>query len=87
MSVIHALQSATPEEFRKVQKVLDDRALNGVTHADILGILVRYGSIEYANGKAMEYAEAARFDLREFPDNEYKRALQWIPDFVVAREK
>jgi octaprenyl-diphosphate synthase len=87
MSVIHALQSATPDEFRKVQKVLDDRALNGVTHADILGILNRYGSIEYANGKASEYAEAARFDLREFPDSEYKRALLWIPDFVVARDK
>ena len=87
MSVIHSLQSATPDEFRKVQKVLDDRALNGVTHTDILGILNRYGSIEYANGKATEYAEAARFDLREFPDNEYKRALLWIPDFVVAREK
>ena len=87
MSVIHSLQSATPDEFRKVQKVLDDRALNGITHTDILGILNRYGSIEYANGKATEYAEAARFDLREFPDNEYKRALLWIPDFVVAREK
>jgi octaprenyl-diphosphate synthase len=87
MAVIHALQSASAEEHRKIQKVLDDRALNGVTHADILEILDRYGSIEYANGRATEYAEAARFDIRDFPDNEYKRALQWVPDFVVAREK
>ena len=87
MAVIHAFQNATPEERRKVQKVLDDRSLNGVTHGDILEILNKYGSLEYANGRAMEYAEAARFDIREFPDSEYKRALQWIPDFIVAREK
>jgi octaprenyl-diphosphate synthase len=87
MAVIHALQGASAEEHRKIQKVLDDRALNGVTHSDILEILNRYGSIEYANGRAAEYAEAARFDIRDFPDNEYKRALQWVPDFVVAREK
>lgn len=87
MAVIHAYQHATPEEQRKVQKVLDERALNGVTHGDILEILNRYGSLEYANGRAMQYAEAARHDLREFAESEYKRALLWIPDFVVAREK
>jgi octaprenyl-diphosphate synthase len=36
---------------------------------------------------AAEYSEAARKDLEKFPENEFKRALLWIPDFVVAREK
>ena len=87
MAVIHAFQNATPDERRKIQKVLDDRALNGITHRDILDILNRYGSIEYAHARAKEYAEAARVDIRDFPENEYRRALQWIPDFVVIREK
>ena len=87
LAVIHAYEHATPDEQRKIQKVLDDRALNGVTHGDVLGILNRYGSLEFANGKAIEYAEAGRQDLAGFPDSEFKRALLWIPDFVVAREK
>ena len=87
MAVIHAYQHATPEEQRKVQKVLDDRALNGVTHGDILAILERYGSLEFANTMAAEYAEAGRKDLESFPENEFRRALLWVPDFVVAREK
>jgi len=87
LAVIHAYERATLDEQRKVQKVLDDRALNGVTHGDILAILNRYGSLEFANSMAAEYSEAARKDLEQFPENEFKRALLWIPDFVVAREK
>ncbi len=87
LAVIHAYQHATHEEQKKIQKVLDDRALNGVTHGDILAILNRYGSLEFANAKATEFSDAARRDLQDFPDNEFKRALLWIPDFVVAREK
>lgn len=87
LAVIHAHEHGAADERRKIQKVLDDRALNGISHADILSILNRHGSLEFANNAALQYAEAARQDLRDFPENEFKRALLWIPDFVVAREK
>lgn len=87
MAVIHALERCTAEERAKIQTVLRDRAFNGVTHADILEILNRYGSVEAANASAAEYAESARQSICEFPDSEIKRALLWAPEFVVAREK
>jgi octaprenyl-diphosphate synthase len=87
MAVIHALERCTPEERRKIATVLTDRAFNGVTHADILAVLNRYGSLEAANARATEYADAARKAICTFPDSEIKRALLWAPDFVVAREK
>ena len=87
MAVIHALERCTPEERRKIATVLTDRAFNGVTHADILAVLNRYGSLEAANARAAEYADAARKAICTFPDSEIKRALLWAPDFVVAREK
>ncbi len=87
MAVIHALERCTAEERAKIQTVLEDRAFNGVTHADILEILNRYGSVEAANASAAEYAESARQSICEFPDSEIKRALLWAPEFVVAREK
>ena len=31
--------------------------------------------------------EQSRLALASLPDSEYKRALLWVPDFVVAREK
>jgi octaprenyl-diphosphate synthase len=87
MAVIHALERSTPDETRKIETVLRDRAFNGVTHSDILSILNRYGSVEAANACAAQYAESARNAICQFPDSEIKRALLWAPEFVVAREK
>jgi len=87
MAVIHALERCTAQEREKIATVLRDRAFNGVTHADILAILNRYGALEAANARAAQYAEAARKAICTFPDSEIKRALLWAPDFVVAREK
>jgi octaprenyl-diphosphate synthase len=87
MSVIHALERCDAGERKQIEKILRDRAFNGVTHADILAILNRYGSLEFAAAEAARYAEAARQAICVFPDSEIKRALLWAPDFVVAREK
>ena len=87
MAVIHALERCTAPERAKIEKILEDRAFNGVTHADILGILERYGSLEAASVRAAQYAESARKSICFFPDSEIKRALLWAPEFVVAREK
>ena len=87
MSIIHALERCSLEERRHIETVLRDRAFNGVTHAEILDILNRYGSLDVAHDKAAHYAESARKAICTFPDSEFKRALLWAPDFVVAREK
>jgi len=87
MAVIHALERCTPAERKKIATVVEQRAFNGVSHADILDILSRYGSVEYATAAAMQYAESARKAICTFPDTEIKRALLWAPEFVVAREK
>src|SRR6201981_4136556 len=87
MAGIHALERCTPEERGQVEKILQDRAFNGVTHADILAILQRYGSLDVASSRAAQYAESARNSICFFPDSEINGALLWAPDCVVAREK
>jgi len=87
MAVIHALERCTPAERGKIETILRDRAFNGVTHAQILEILQRYGSLDAATSRASEYAQSARRAICTFPDSEIKRALLWAPEFVVAREK
>jgi octaprenyl-diphosphate synthase len=87
LAVIHALERCTAEERAKIQTVLEQRAFNGVTHQDILSILKRYESIRAANQEAAKYAQHAVEQLKDFPGNDFKRALLWIPQFVVAREK
>ena len=87
MAVIHSMERCGPAERQLIEKVLRERALNGVKHTDVLEVLNRYRSLEYATAQATEYAEAAIRDLQSFPDNEFKRALLWVPQFVVARQK
>jgi octaprenyl-diphosphate synthase len=87
MAVIHALERCTPEERSKIETILREMSFNGVTHAHILEILQRYGSLDAANQRAAHYAESARKAIGTFPDSEIKRALLWAPEFVVAREK
>jgi octaprenyl-diphosphate synthase len=87
LSVIHALEHCTAAERGQIETILRNRAFNGVSHAEILTILNRYGSLEYASNEAARYAESARQAISMFPDSEIKRALLHAPDFVVAREK
>jgi octaprenyl-diphosphate synthase len=87
MAVIHALEHCTPREKKLIATVLQERAFDGVTHTEILEVLNRYGSLEAASARAMQYAELARNAICSFPASEIKRALLWAPEFVVAREK
>ena len=87
MAVIHALDRCTPGERKLIATVLDERCFASVSHRDVLAILERYGSVDYAMASANEHAEQARRAVGHFPDSEIKRALLWIPDFVVGREK
>jgi octaprenyl-diphosphate synthase len=87
MAVIHALERCTPRERKMIETVVRERAFEGVTHGEVLEILNRYGSLDAANQRALQYATLARNAICSFPDGEIKRALLWAPEFVVAREK
>ncbi|HEV7218676.1 MAG: polyprenyl synthetase family protein [Terriglobales bacterium] len=87
MAVIHSLERCTASERQLIANVVDERAVDGDTHAEVLDILNRYGSLEAAHDCALRYAELARNAICNFPDGEIKRALLWAPEFVVARDK
>jgi octaprenyl-diphosphate synthase len=87
LSVIHSIDHGTAKDRQIIQRVLDDRSFENVSRQQIREILVRNGSVEYARTVADRYAEQSRQALAPLADSEFKRALLWVPDFVVAREK
>ncbi|MGA8531593.1 MAG: polyprenyl synthetase family protein [Acidobacteriaceae bacterium] len=88
LAVIHTLENgSTPAERAAIQTVLDDHNFERVSHEEILRILNRNQSMRYAMQSAFAYAATAQTALAVLPDSEYKRALQWMPEFVVARQK
>jgi octaprenyl-diphosphate synthase len=87
LAVIHALENGSAAERDAIQTVLTSQNFETVTHTEILAILTRHGSVDYAMNTAFQHAEAARAALSDLPDSDFKRALLWVPDFVVARDK
>ena len=87
LAVVHALEHGTPEERADILAVIEDQGFERIRHERILAILQRNGSLDYAIQVADAHAEAARGNLSGLPDSEFKRALLWVPDFVVSREK
>ncbi len=87
LAVIHSADHGTAADRKAIRRVLDDRSFENVSRQQIREILVRNGSVEYAMAAADRYAEQSRQALAPLPESEYKRALLWVPDFVVAREK
>ena len=87
LSVIHSFDHGTARDRQAIQRVLDDRSFERVSREQIQQILARNGSVEYAMAAAERHAEESRKALAPLPDSEFKRALLWVQDFVVAREK
>jgi octaprenyl-diphosphate synthase len=87
LSVIHSFDHGRASDRQTIQRVLDDRSFENVSRQQIQEILIRNGSVEYAMSVADRYAEQSRIALAPMPESEFKRALLWVPDFVVARDK
>jgi octaprenyl-diphosphate synthase len=87
LAIIHALERGTGADREAIRTVLADRSFGQVSHGEILEILRRHGSLDYAMDTACAYAEAARQSIEELPESEYKRALLWVPGFVTSRDR
>jgi len=84
---VHTLERGTAHEREAIRMVLEDLSFERTSHQEVLKILDRHGSVQYALDSAFQYAEVARAALAGLPESDYKRALLWMPDFVVARDK
>jgi octaprenyl-diphosphate synthase len=87
LAVIHSMDHGTAADRQSIQRVLDDRSFDNVCREQIQEILARNGSVAYAMSVADRYAEQSREALASLPESDFKRALLWVPDFVVARDK
>ncbi len=87
LAVIHALERGTGADREAIRTVLADRSFGRVTHAQILEILNRHGSLAYAMDTAFAHAEAARLSIADLPPSEAKQALLWLPGFVTTRDR
>ena len=86
LPLIAALERATPAESDRVHSVLKRHAAEPGEIEEIRLLVERYGGVEYALGRAQDYARSAKQALDAFPDGPDKETLLLVADYVVERD-
>ncbi len=74
------------EGRRLVAKVLEERGFLSVRPEQITKLVKDTGALTRASHLARDYVKHAKAALEELPDNEYRRALLAVPDFILERK-
>jgi len=86
LPLIYALSSGDAAGQDLVTKVLEDKGFDRVSPGQIAALVNESGALDRARRLACDYAAKAKAALEPLPDSEYRRALLWIPDFILERE-
>jgi octaprenyl-diphosphate synthase len=86
LPLIYALADAGHKEHSMVAAVLAEREFATTRPEQILDFVRSSGALDRARALAHDYAIQAKASLPDSPDNEYRRALLAVPDFLLDRE-
>jgi octaprenyl-diphosphate synthase len=86
LPLIYALATGEAAGRELVANVLEDKGFDRVSPAQITALVNETGALDRARQLACDYAAKAKTSLDSLPDSEYRRALLWIPDFILERD-
>jgi geranylgeranyl pyrophosphate synthase len=87
LPLIAMLKRSSPAERERVRTLLRRPTLSPDEVEEIRLLVVEHAGVEYALGRAHDYAQAAKGDLEAFPASEERETLALIADFVVDRDR
>ena len=87
LPLIHLLNHCSGDEKRKILRLLRSKKKNEKDLEEIKNAVVRSGGMDYSREKMNEYKTRALELLHQFPDNEGRRALEQIIEYIINREK
>ena len=85
LPLIHALEQTNGTTRHHILKQVRRSRNNADALREVIDFVHASGGIEYAHRKMMEYKENAIDTLKSFPDNEYKKSLLQLADYIVER--
>ena len=86
LPLVYALERATRDERRLVEKILEQRSYDEVPFARILDLLEKYQGIERVRERAQAFTDKARSLIAEFAESPYQRALLAVTELVTERD-
>ncbi|MGH7395636.1 MAG: polyprenyl synthetase family protein, partial [Candidatus Methylomirabilales bacterium] len=87
LPLIATLERGSPADRERIQSLLARHELHGEEVEEIRRLVVKYDGVQYALGRARDYARQAKDDLAPFPPSEERETLSVIADYVVDRDR
>ncbi len=87
LPLIHVLQKVNSQEKSYIINTVKNHNENKQKVDELIAFIKEKGGLEYATAKMMEYKALGDSILAEFPDNEYRRSLLSLSDYVINRSK
>jgi octaprenyl-diphosphate synthase len=88
LPLIHMLQQAPDGHVAEiVREVIASRTVSPEQWSELLRQLKEHASIDYAQRRAIEFAERAKKPLYAFPPSAERDALLALPDYVLSRDR
>ena len=87
LPLIHLLQQGEDAGEKIVRDIISSREASNEQWSQLLGLLSKHRSIDYAFDRAVEYAERAKKPLYAFPPSSERDALLALPDYVLSRDR
>jgi octaprenyl-diphosphate synthase len=84
LPIIELLDRA-PEALATVRRVVETGKVDAADQKALLQLLREHGTLDSASALAQDHARRARKHLAAFPDNDAKRVLEMIPDYIISR--
>jgi octaprenyl-diphosphate synthase len=87
LPLIHLLAQGEKSGEAIVREIIASRNATAEQWAQLLEILKEHRSIDYAERRAIEFAERAKKPLYAFPPSAERDALLALPDYVLSRDR
>ncbi|MEO8682687.1 MAG: polyprenyl synthetase family protein [Vicinamibacterales bacterium] len=87
LPIIHLLEHGGAEADALIRSVVRDRHVTVEDWARLKALLAEHRSIDYAYGRAVEFGESAKRQLRAFAPGPEREALMALADYVLLRDR
>ncbi len=87
LPIIYVLKNASMIDRKRILSIVKRQNKNKKKVREVINFVIENGGLEYSTNKMHEYKSKALDILAEMPENESKKALEELVEYVVIRKK
>lgn len=87
LPIIHVLKNASASDQKRILSIVKRHNKNKKKVQEVIDFVIDNGGLDYTSEKMHEYKIKALDILSEMPENESKKALEDLVNYVVTRKK